>query len=345
MFADRLDDIFLTINRLDGIFLTISASISLRVMTLSIFLIAFLIIFSIIEFGFDWRDPGVVTFYCSLMALLSSVFLATRDKFRIEASGESNEESGNTNAPETQPESERQMKLERLLAISALLVMIVFFISILKFGFDLKDSQRAFYYFILLVTFYLVILELPTDEAALHNPYLRRYIDNELPSDGVPDVLKDGNATVLERRKAMKNILSFKSVTEKEISAWAERDHKNYELAGGHFCLNRGCSDEDSVYTNGRHVSSCSICIDEYDVGDEYFAASKCSHIFHSDCILLWLEKHYECPVCREQLVDPNEVASEVQLVRRINSSNESEASKLQGNIPISNEDEIVHVV
>jgi len=335
MFADRLDSFFLTI----------TASSSLRVMTLSTFLIAFLLIFSMIEFGCDWKDPGAVTFYCSLVALLSSVFLAARDKFRIEASGESDEESGDTNAPETRPASERQTKLDRLLAISALLVLIVVFTSILKFGFDLKDPLKAFYYFILLVIFYLTLLELPTDEAALHNPYLRRYVANELPSDGVPDALKDGNATVLERRQAMENILSFKSVTEKEISALAERDHKNYELAGGHFCLNRGCSDEDSVYINDRHVSSCSICIDEYDVGDEYFVASKCRHIFHSDCILLWLTKHYECPVCREKLVDPNEVASEVQSIRKLNSSNESEASKLQGNIVISNEDEIVNVV
>jgi len=332
-------------DRLDSFFLTISVSSSLRLLTLSTFLIAFLLIFSIIEFGFDWKDPGVVTFYCSLVALLSSVFLAVRDKLRIEASGESDEESGDINAPETQPASATQMKLDRKLAISALLVMLVFVISILKFGFDLKDSPIGFYYFILLVILYFVVSELPTDEAALHNPYLRRYVANELSSDGVLDALKDGNATALERRQAMENILSFKSVTEKEISAWAERDHKNYELAGGHFCLNRGCSDENSVYVNDRHVSSCSICIDEYDVGDEYFVASKCGHIFHSDCILLWLEKHYECPVCREQLVDPDEVAIEVQLVRKINSSNESEASKLQGNVVTPNEADIVDVV
>ena len=143
--------------------------------------------------------------------------------------------------------------------------------------------------------------------------------------------------------------------------------------------MNRDCSDEDPVYINDRHIISCSICIDEYgalghtlvsnlfeifyiilflikcffhtyhfpnypDVGDKYFVASKCSHIFHSDCILLWLEKHYECPVCREQLVDPNEVASEVQSIRKLNSSDESKA-KLQGNFAISNEDEILDAV
>jgi hypothetical protein len=68
---------------------------------------------------------------------------------------------------------------------------------------------------------------------------------------------------------------------------------------------------------NLRKVDAeCSICIMEYDVGDEVVWSTRrsCRHAFHSDCILLWLSKGKKrCPICRHffvpgQRVDDKEV-------------------------------------
>jgi len=41
----------------------------------------------------------------------------------------------------------------------------------------------------------------------------------------------------------------------------------------------------------------CAICSEE---GNEDVVAHPCSlHIFHRDCIVGWLRRHRECPLCR----------------------------------------------
>jgi hypothetical protein len=51
-------------------------------------------------------------------------------------------------------------------------------------------------------------------------------------------------------------------------------------------------------------VQLCSICLDEYKVGDEiaYSKNDECYHAFHKDCIIEWLLKHGDsCPICRNK--------------------------------------------
>lgn len=51
---------------------------------------------------------------------------------------------------------------------------------------------------------------------------------------------------------------------------------------------------------------SCSICLDDFDVGDElsWSRQLRCQHVFHSDCLASWLMKNDECPVCRTVLLE-----------------------------------------
>ena len=50
-------------------------------------------------------------------------------------------------------------------------------------------------------------------------------------------------------------------------------------------------------------VQFCNICLEEYKIGDE-IAWSKnelCHHAFHKECIIEWLARHQDCPVCRNK--------------------------------------------
>uniref|UniRef100_A0A8C5PPF3 RING-type domain-containing protein n=1 Tax=Leptobrachium leishanense TaxID=445787 RepID=A0A8C5PPF3_9ANUR len=45
----------------------------------------------------------------------------------------------------------------------------------------------------------------------------------------------------------------------------------------------------------------CSICLEDYD-GRNSASQISCSHIFHSDCILMWLMNSATCPICRAEI-------------------------------------------
>jgi Ring finger domain len=57
------------------------------------------------------------------------------------------------------------------------------------------------------------------------------------------------------------------------------------------------------VVASGVEVADCSICMSEMctqDGGD--VTKLPCGHLFHRDCIVLWLCNHNTCPICRLKL-------------------------------------------
>jgi len=59
--------------------------------------------------------------------------------------------------------------------------------------------------------------------------------------------------------------------------------------------------EESSLSCSLYSPKSCPICIETYQVGEE-IAWSKnenCHHAFHLDCIMTWLMKSDDCPLCR----------------------------------------------
>jgi len=42
----------------------------------------------------------------------------------------------------------------------------------------------------------------------------------------------------------------------------------------------------------------CIICLEEFEIGDT-ISTLPCTHIFHSNCIIIWIKKNCECPLCK----------------------------------------------
>ncbi|CAL1382642.1 unnamed protein product [Linum trigynum] len=48
----------------------------------------------------------------------------------------------------------------------------------------------------------------------------------------------------------------------------------------------------------------CSICLEEYEIGERLRVLPNCDHVFHRGCIDLWLStRSSSCPICRDQAV------------------------------------------
>ncbi|KAF5092660.1 hypothetical protein D0Z00_004475 [Geotrichum galactomycetum] len=57
------------------------------------------------------------------------------------------------------------------------------------------------------------------------------------------------------------------------------------------------CGHEDTSSNDKQRC--CSICIEEF-VDGEHVRVLSCEHVFHADCIKLWLvERHAICPMCK----------------------------------------------
>ena len=46
----------------------------------------------------------------------------------------------------------------------------------------------------------------------------------------------------------------------------------------------------------------CSICLMEFD-SENKLSVTKCSHVFHNDCIKEWSKYKIECPICRSDMI------------------------------------------
>tara|TARA_B110000902_G_scaffold261494_2_gene336379 strand:+ start:49 stop:405 length:357 start_codon:yes stop_codon:yes gene_type:complete len=48
-------------------------------------------------------------------------------------------------------------------------------------------------------------------------------------------------------------------------------------------------------------INECSICLEEYKINEKIMILD-CDHIYHKECINLWLNENHNCPICRENI-------------------------------------------
>uniref|UniRef100_A0A2P2KQB5 NEP1-interacting protein-like 1 isoform X1 n=1 Tax=Rhizophora mucronata TaxID=61149 RepID=A0A2P2KQB5_RHIMU len=57
----------------------------------------------------------------------------------------------------------------------------------------------------------------------------------------------------------------------------------------------------NNVDTSGEKAS-CSVCLQDFQLGETVRSLPHCHHMFHLPCIDKWLLRHASCPLCRSDL-------------------------------------------
>ncbi|XP_058224281.1 E3 ubiquitin-protein ligase ATL6-like [Rhododendron vialii] len=78
----------------------------------------------------------------------------------------------------------------------------------------------------------------------------------------------------------------------------------------------------------GMGALECAVCLNEFEDKDTLRLIPKCDHVFHPECIDMWLGSHVTCPVCRANLVpQPGETLQVPEFVVAENSAVPGEAA------------------
>lgn len=60
-------------------------------------------------------------------------------------------------------------------------------------------------------------------------------------------------------------------------------------------------TNDNNVDASGERVS-CSVCLQDFQIGETVRSLPHCHHMFHLPCIDTWLVRHGSCPLCRRDL-------------------------------------------
>lgn len=60
-----------------------------------------------------------------------------------------------------------------------------------------------------------------------------------------------------------------------------------------------------------RTSAECAVCIDSVEEGEKLRLLPNCEHVFHVECIDMWLHSHSTCPLCRTE-VDPGKMVAKM---------------------------------
>ncbi|XP_057771335.1 RING-H2 finger protein ATL16-like [Salvia miltiorrhiza] len=61
-------------------------------------------------------------------------------------------------------------------------------------------------------------------------------------------------------------------------------------------------SDDSDDAKSQSQSRDCAVCLNEFQRGEKLRAIPNCSHVFHIDCIDIWLQNNANCPLCRTSI-------------------------------------------
>ncbi|KAG6423991.1 hypothetical protein SASPL_114400 [Salvia splendens] len=59
---------------------------------------------------------------------------------------------------------------------------------------------------------------------------------------------------------------------------------------------------------NDAKSYECAVCLNEFQQGEKLRQIPNCSHVFHIDCIDIWLQNNANCPLCRTSIAARPEI-------------------------------------
>ncbi|KAJ8765884.1 hypothetical protein K2173_020400 [Erythroxylum novogranatense] len=62
----------------------------------------------------------------------------------------------------------------------------------------------------------------------------------------------------------------------------------------------------------GDDGGTCSICLGEFEEGEELRTLPDCLHSYHMSCIDKWLHSHSNCPICRTDTMSTSQSLSQI---------------------------------
>jgi len=81
----------------------------------------------------------------------------------------------------------------------------------------------------------------------------------------------------------------------------------------------------------GKAALECVVCLNEFQDNDKIRLLPKCHHVFHQDCIDVWLLSHMDCPVCRFKLTpDVPDIAIPIDAVTELAEQQQEETNTVR---------------
>ncbi|CAI9118211.1 OLC1v1019746C1 [Oldenlandia corymbosa var. corymbosa] len=90
-----------------------------------------------------------------------------------------------------------------------------------------------------------------------------------------------------------------------------------------------------------RNDSECAVCLNEFQEEEKLRIIPDCAHVFHIDCIDVWLQNNANCPLCRTS-VSANRRPNLDQITARINSLSPRDPNRYRDNFNGRDEDYVV---